>query len=85
MELLIYTRPGCHLCEEAENAVRVLRDRYGFELRLIDIEEDDELHRLYLEAIPVILIDGVERLRVDDFRYGGLEEALETASESRRT
>lgn len=85
MELLIYTRHGCHLCDEAEIAVRALQDRYGFALQLIDIESDDELHLRYMEAIPVVLIDGVERSRVDEFRYGGLEAALETASESRRT
>ncbi|MBI4897200.1 MAG: glutaredoxin family protein [Actinobacteria bacterium] len=80
MEVLIYTRAGCHLCEEAVTAAEALRERFGFTLEMIDIEGDDELHGRYLEAIPVVLIDGVERLREDDHRHGGLEEALRAAS-----
>lgn len=80
MEVVIYTRPGCHLCAEAVTAAEAMRPRYGFSLTLIDIERDDELHRRYLEAIPVVLIDGVERLREDDHRHGGLEAALQAAA-----
>ncbi len=80
MDVVIYTRFGCHLCEEAVTAAEALRERYRFTLELIDIERDDELHRRYLEAIPVVLIDGVERLREDGHRHGGLEAALQTAA-----
>lgn len=75
-ELVIYTRPGCHLCAEAlAEAERLVAGR-SIALREVNIELDDELHRRYLEAIPVIEIDGAERLRLDEFRHGGLAREL---------
>ncbi|MBK5229911.1 MAG: glutaredoxin family protein [Thermoleophilia bacterium] len=83
MKLVIYTRPGCHLCEEAIAAAEVLIPRFGFSLHEVNIELDDQLHRRYLEAIPVIEVDGRERLRLDGHRHGGLERALEQARSAR--
>ena len=55
----LYTRPGCHLCDEARDAILRLRGEGSqFELEEIDIETDDELHRAYLERIPVVAVDG---------------------------
>ena len=59
-ELLVYLRPGCHLCEEALAVLQRLRAQAPFELRIVDIESDDDLHRRYLERIPVIVLDGIE-------------------------
>jgi hypothetical protein len=59
-DLVLYTRPGCHLCEEAREAIQsALEDRAGRGLpvpRVVErnIEEDEELHRRYLERIPVV-------------------------------
>ena len=54
----LYTRPGCHLCDEARAKLLALRRRTPFTLEEIDIEQDDALHRAYLERIPVIHLDG---------------------------
>ncbi len=55
----LFGRPGCHLCEEARSGLLALRRRGArFELREIDIERDEELHRRLLESIPVIEVDG---------------------------
>jgi glutaredoxin len=54
----LYSRPGCHLCDDARAALERIRRDSPFELREIDIETDDELHRAYLERIPVICVDG---------------------------
>ena len=41
----LYTRPGCHLCEEAREAILALRSELGsFELEEVDIDSDDALH-----------------------------------------
>jgi glutaredoxin len=56
MQLTLYTRPGCHLCEDA----RAVLQRIGHPFAEIDIERDDELHRRYLERIPVVALDGDE-------------------------
>ena len=54
----LYTRPGCHLCDDARAALLRLQQRTPFRLEEIDIESDDALHRAYLERIPVIDLDG---------------------------
>jgi hypothetical protein len=58
-EVVVYLRPGCHLCEEAISALVSLHaEGYRFELHEIDIESDDLLLRRHLERIPVVEIDG---------------------------
>jgi glutaredoxin len=64
----LYTRPGCHLCDEARDLILSIRGaETSFELREIDIESDPELHARYLERIPVVEVDGehVAELYVD--------------------
>jgi glutaredoxin len=58
-QVVLYSRPGCHLCEEALAAILALRGQgYRFELREVDIESDEGLLRRMLERIPVIEVDG---------------------------
>ncbi|GAA2396874.1 thioredoxin family protein [Catellatospora methionotrophica] len=54
--LTLYTRPGCHLCEDA---VAVL-ERIGEPYTEIDISGDRELEADYGDRIPVIMLDGRE-------------------------
>jgi hypothetical protein len=56
----VYSRPGCHLCEEALAVVQRVRADVPFELDERDIEADDALLRAYLERIPVVVVDGEE-------------------------
>ena len=56
----IYTRAGCHLCEEAEQVVRAEQAAAGFELELVDIDHDPELARRYGVRVPVVALDGEE-------------------------
>ena len=59
MILTVYSRPECHLCEEALLAIRDLRaEGYRFELREVDIDSDERLLHRYLERIPVVLLNG---------------------------
>lgn len=56
----VYSRPGCHLCEEAiETLIALHGEDYRFELHEVDIESEDILLRRLLEKIPVVEIDGV--------------------------
>jgi c-di-GMP-related signal transduction protein len=60
-DVVIYSRPGCHLCEEAlEQIVALHSEGYRFNLHEVDIESNDLLLRRYLEQIPVVEVDGVE-------------------------
>jgi glutaredoxin len=57
----VYTRAGCHLCEQAEAALRSA----GIAFDRIDIDTDDELFKRYLERIPVVAVDGEERFEYE--------------------
>ena len=58
--VVVYSRPGCHLCEEAIEALIGLHgEGYRFELQEVDIESEELLLRRLLEKIPVVEVDGV--------------------------
>ena len=54
MRIVLVTRQGCHLCEEA---LRLLED-LGVHLELVDVDADDDMHRLYDFRVPMVLVDG---------------------------
>lgn len=56
----IYTRAGCHLCEQAEATLARVHEEVPFALERVDIEADDALFKRYLERIPVVAVDGEE-------------------------
>ena len=56
----LYSRPGCHLCDDARAALERVRASHPFNLEEVDIESDDALFKRYLERIPVVAIDGQE-------------------------
>jgi glutaredoxin len=58
--ITVYSRPGCHLCVEAVEALVTLHaEGYRFSLHEIDIESEELLLKRLLEKIPVVEIDGV--------------------------
>jgi glutaredoxin len=58
-QVVVYSRPGCHLCEEAFEAIVAMHaEGYRFELREVDIESDETLLKAMLERIPVVEVDG---------------------------
>ena len=59
----LYTREGCHLCDEAKAVIQNARRRAGFDLEVLDIDRDPELRRLYNDEVPVIAIDGVKAFK----------------------
>lgn len=63
MELTLYTRPGCHLCDEMKVVIAELRQHRAFVLTEIDISTDDALERRYGHDIPVLLLNGDEVAR----------------------
>lgn len=60
--IVLYTKAGCHLCDEAREHLEDLAADYEFDLAEIDIRSDDTLFERYRYRIPVIVMDGVERL-----------------------
>ncbi|WP_320669864.1 redox-sensing transcriptional repressor Rex [Patulibacter defluvii] len=59
-EVVVFLRPGCHLCADALEDLDALRAQEPFTVRTVDIERDDRLHARYLERIPVIAVAGEE-------------------------
>jgi len=57
-EIVLYTKSGCCLCDDAKAALRVARAQVEFALREVDIESDPALYEAHRNDIPVIEIDG---------------------------
>jgi glutaredoxin len=62
--VILYGRDGCCLCDDAREVVLRVRARHSFTFEERDIEQDESWHRAYLERIPVLTIDGVERFEL---------------------
>jgi glutaredoxin len=55
-EITLYTREGCHLCEEAKNQILPLVTEFKATLREVDIDDDPILHDMYTNDVPVIFL-----------------------------
>jgi glutaredoxin len=68
--VVLLSRAGCHLCEDAAAILRRLAGELGFRYAEIDIDEDARLQDEYSDRVPVILIDGKEHgyWRVEEAR-----------------
>ena len=83
IEVVLYGRDGCCLCDDARAILERVRARHPFALTERDIEADEALLRAYLERIPVVTIEGDEvfELFVDE---AALERRLTDLSEPTR-
>lgn len=61
--LTLYSKPGCHLCEELRTLLDELQPQFGFALEEIDITDDPALFVEYRHDIPVLLEGGNEIAR----------------------
>lgn len=73
LEVTLYTRPGCHLCDEAKSQIAPILAEFGAELREINIDADPSLREKFNVDVPVIFVAGrkVAKHRVDlrQFRH----------------
>ena len=71
-DVTLYSRPGCHLCEEAKAQIGPLLKEFGARLTEINIDEDPELRARYDYDVPVIFLGprkaAKHRLDLDQFR-----------------
>ena len=70
-KITIYSRNGCHLCDDAFNTLESMREELNFEIDVIDIDQNAELVKLYSDQVPVIHIDGIHHdfYKVDPVRF----------------
>ena len=62
--VVLFSRPGCHLCDVARDTLLDVRERTPFEFEEVDIERDDDLELEYGIRIPVVEVDGEERFEI---------------------
>ena len=68
--LTVYSRPGCHLCDQMKDLISRVAMSVPVTLEEIDISGDAELERLYGIEIPVLMADGK---KVAKYRIGEAE------------
>jgi hypothetical protein len=55
IELTVYSRTYCHLCDEMIAGLRELQARFRFRVRIVDVDSDSELEARYGEDVPVVV------------------------------
>lgn len=60
MRITLYTRAGCHLCDDAKAALDRIEEQTGEGYEEVDIAGDADLTAEYGDRIPVVLLDGRE-------------------------
>ena len=61
--VVLYTRPGCHLCDEAKQEIRSADCADEYALEEINIDNDPALLERYRYEIPVITINGIKAFK----------------------
>ncbi|OIJ91321.1 NrdH-redoxin [Streptomyces sp. MUSC 14] len=56
--ITLVRKPGCHLCDDAQQVIEKVSGDLGVPFELKDITQDKALHDQYWEQIPVVLVDG---------------------------
>jgi uncharacterized membrane protein/glutaredoxin len=81
LTVTLYTRPDCHLCDQARSDLQALQEKYPHQLVEVDIDQDDALQRMYLTEIPVVEV-GPYRIKAP-FDLQKLTMTLGAASDRR--
>ncbi|MBG99925.1 MAG: glutaredoxin [Solibacterales bacterium] len=62
-QVVLYTRPNCHLCEDAKNQLNLAASQLSFSVNEINIEDDPVLLVKYGQDVPVVTVQGQEAFR----------------------
>jgi len=70
-EVLIYTKPGCHLCEDVKDQLRRLQQNHAFDLSEVNILEDAIAFEQFRHEIPVVFVNGKKAFKfyLDEKRF----------------
>ena len=60
VQLTLFIREGCHLCDDMEQAVREYESEFDFEIQRVPIDNDAELEHAYGALVPVLVRGDVE-------------------------
>ena len=59
VKVTIYSRPECHLCDEAMAAIKAADCAALYELEMVDVDSDQSLKERYGYDIPVVTLNGI--------------------------
>jgi len=78
IQLVLYSRYGCHLCEDMLQLLHDFAEDLPFDVRVIDIDDHADLKKQYNEAVPLLMHNSTEICRhfLDSV---ALQRAVETA------
>ena len=62
-EVVVYSKPGCCLCDEVKEKLKRLQASHAFNLREVNILEESEAHQRFKEEIPVVFINGMKAFK----------------------
>ena len=84
LDVTLYTRPGCHLCETARAAMGSVLVEFRAPLREVDIDTDRQLREMYTNDVPVIFLGSrkVAEHSVDVLQF---QQQLEDAQRAARS
>ena len=63
VEVVMFTRRGCHLCTDAWEVLQAARRRYGFRLSAADVDSNPEWRQEHGDCVPVVTVNGRVRFR----------------------
>jgi glutaredoxin len=71
IDVVIYSKPGCCLCDEVKEELKRLQASHAFNLREVNILEDPEAHQRFKEEIPVVFINGKKAFKyyLDEMQF----------------
>ncbi len=71
LDVVIYSKPDCHLCDDVKAQLAKLRLTHGFDLREVNILEDPETFEKFKEEVPVVFINGKKafKYRLDEREF----------------
>jgi glutaredoxin len=63
LQVVLYTRRGCHLCESALSCLNDAGRQFRFPLSIVDVDSDPDLAAQFGELVPVVTVNGKVRFR----------------------
>jgi glutaredoxin len=63
VSVVVYTRRGCHLCEDAWTVLASAQEHFNLQLEKVDIDANADLAALHGDCVPVVLVNGKVRFR----------------------
>jgi glutaredoxin len=79
VEIVLYSKPDCHLCDAAKKIIAACQRQRPFALRVVDISCDPQLMSRFANDIPLVFLDGREIAR-HFVRHDQLLQAVDEAA-----